>query len=249
MAITDLLSRIPIPPLLRRGAADRAGTGSPAPDGSWMADAWSGYSAPAAWAPGRPAARSAAAHLPAWAILALGSLALACLSLLALLLLNDRLEAEVATPGPIGSTLPVVADSAPIVAGGAPSQAAEPPAALATTFGTDPVSIPAEVLARLEAASNEPLRGELTELLTAVQVGFGSDSAQLDPALRSYATRMASRFEWNPDTFRVAVAAPAPALADARASTLRRLFGDAVASERLVIRTVTGPGALTLASR
>lgn len=213
-----------------------------------MADAWSGYSAPSA--PSVTSARPSAKHLPAWAILALGSLALACLSLLALLLLNDRLEEEATAPGRNGSPLSVVAESASIAAGGAPSRGAELPAAApATTFGTDPVSIPAEVIARLEAASNEPLRGELTELLAAIQVGFGSDSAQLDPALRSYATRMASRFEWNPDTFRVAVAAPAPALADARASTLRRLFGDAVASDRLVIQTVTGPGALTLVSR
>ena len=211
-----------------------------------MADAWSGYAAPAA--PGPSVPRPSATALPAWAILAMGSLALACLGLLALLALGARPGQAAETPGGTGGDTSVVEAAEPVAAGGAPSV----PAAAAvpvTTFGTEPVAISGEVLARLEAASNEPLHSELTALLAAIQIGFGSDSAQLDPALRSYATRMASRFEWNPDTFQVAVAAPTPALADARAATLRRLFGDAVASERLVIATASGPGALTLASR
>jgi hypothetical protein len=172
-------------------------------------------------------------------VLALGGASLSTLGLLGLLVLGAR----PATPA---------ADALPAQVAAAPSAAPTadtPVAAPETTFGTEPHAIPGDVIARLEAASNEPLHGELTQLLDAIQVGFGHESAALDPALRSYTVRMASRFEWNPDTFRVAVRAPSAELAEARAATLRRIFGDAVASRRLQIETATGPDALTLASR
>ena len=110
-----------------------------------------------------------------------------------------------------------------------------------------------EFLARLEAASNEPLHGELTQLLNAIQVGFGARSAQIDPALRPYTVRMASRFEWNPDTFRIAVAAPSAELAAARANDITynrfvqglRLAGVTVDRKVLADLAVTDPTAFS----
>ena len=231
-----------------------------------MAGAWSGYSAspsPSGASAGRrPAAATA---LPSWAILALGSLTLTCLALLAVLVAiahpadsaspvsSDALAAPVAASaaGEPTATEPTSDEASQRVTAApvAPEAAAAGAAAGSATYTADPLPVPAELITRLEASSNEPLHGELTQLLAAIQYGFGVGSAQLDPALRSYTARMASRFEWNPDTFRVAVSAPEAGLADARASTLRRLFSDAVTSRRLVIQTVTGPDALTLEPR
>jgi hypothetical protein len=173
-------------------------------------------------------------------VLALGGAALSTLGLLGLLVVGARPADVTASP----AAAAMASSPAPT---GAP--AADPAAVAETTFGTEPRPIPGDVIARLEAASNEPLHGELTQLLGAIQYGFGSESAALDPALRAYTVRMASRFEWNPDTFRVAVTAPTAALAEARAGTLRRVFGDAVATKRLQIEAAAGPPALTLAPR
>ena len=205
---------------------------------SWMADAWSGYAAPAEFAP-RATTPAAASPLPSHVVLALSGASLSTLGLLGLLVLGARPAA------PTGGAPP----SATAAVSPAASAADTPVATPETTFGDEPHAIPGDVIARLEAASNEPLHGELTQLLGAIQVGFGHESAALDPALRSYTVRMASRFEWNPDTFQVAVRAPSAELAEARAGTLRRIFGDAVASRRLQIESATGPDALTLASR
>ncbi len=204
-----------------------------------MESAWSGYSAPAAFTGPPDAPAPVSEPLPSYVVLALGGASLAALGLVAILLASSVAPAAVPALAPLVPQPLLAAESitrpAPIVA--------------ETTFGADPTPVTADVLARLEQSSNEPLHSELTQLLGAVQAGFGTDSAELDPALRSYTVRMASRFEWNPDTFRVAVTAPSADLADARARLLRRVFVDAVASRRLQIQTATGPDALTLVSR
>ncbi|HEX8387365.1 MAG TPA: hypothetical protein VF576_14325 [Rubricoccaceae bacterium] len=217
-----------------------------------MAGAWGGYAeGPGASAESTPAPSATA--LPAWAVLALGSLTLTCLGLLALLVLGAQPPPAGAPSDPVDAAGAVTPepepDAAPAVEDSAPQPAPAGADGAASAFAADPQPIPTDLITRLEASSNEPLQGELRHLLAAVQHGFGSESAQLEPTLRSYAYRMASRFEWNPDTFRVAVTAPSPALADARAATLRRLFGDAVASRRLVIRSAAGPNALSLVPR
>ena len=115
-------------------------------------------------------------------------------------------------------------------------------------YPAEPRPVPQEVITDIEAASGEPLPVELGRLLSGIQEGFGAESVQLAPELRAYVFRMASRFDWNPDTFRVAVTAPSAELAEARAATLRRLFESATGSERLQIRSGAGPHALTLVS-
>ncbi|GAB5537107.1 MAG: hypothetical protein Rubg2KO_33560 [Rubricoccaceae bacterium] len=115
-------------------------------------------------------------------------------------------------------------------------------------FPSEPSPVPQELITDIEAASGEPLPVELGRLLSAIQEGFGRESVQLAPELRAYVFRMASRFDWNPDTFRVAVTAPDADLAEARATTLRRLFENATGSERLQIRSGAGPHSLTLVS-
>lgn len=251
MAITDLLSRIPIPPALRRGGA-AAPPPAPAPDTTWIADAWAGYAAPAEFlaqdVPDPVASGPPANHLPSWAVLAMGALSLACVALAALLFSARAADTPGSTTAEASEAFSVFPAATPDETVTAGAIAADTPAAAEPTLGAEPAPVPSDVLTRLEAAGNGPLHGELAQLLSAVQVGFGSESAQLDPTLRSYTTRMAGRFEWNPDTFRVAVTAPSAALAEARAGTLRRLFGAAVASKRLVVQTATGPDALTLVS-
>ena len=221
-----------------------------APGTSWQATAGNGYAVPGVTGTASSGGPIGAAALPSWAVLVLGSLTLTSLGLAALLVvgIGSRAAPE---PAAIAPAATAAAD------GAAPEPAAEPAAnpqpagadEASTAYSDEPSAVPADVIARLEASSNEPLHSELTRLLAAVQHGFGGRSAQLDPALRSYTARMASRFEWNPDTFRVAVTAPDPALADARAETLRRLFSDAVVSRRLEIQTAAGPDALSLVSR
>ena len=115
-------------------------------------------------------------------------------------------------------------------------------------FPSEPNPVPQELITDIEASSGEPLPVELGRLLSAIQEGFGRESVQLAPELRAYVFRMASRFDWNPDTFRVAVTAPDAELAEARATTLRRLFENATGSERLQIRSGAGPHSLTLVS-
>lgn len=123
-----------------------------------------------------------------------------------------------------------------------------PAAQIPALFPAEPRPVPQDLITSLEAASGEPLPVELGRLLSAIQEGFGVQSVQLAPELRPYAFRMASRFDWNPDTFRVAVTAPTADLAEARAATLRRLFESAVGAERLQVRSGAGPHALTLVS-
>ncbi len=201
-----------------------------------MEGAWSGYSAPAEFSGAPPAAPKTAEPLPSYVVLAFGAAALSTLGLVAVFL--------AASTAPAAE--PALAPVAPVAEASITRPA---PVAAETTFGADPTPMTADVLARLEQSGNEPLHGEFTQLLDAIQAGFGTQSANLDPALRSYTVRMASRFEWNPDTFRVAVTAPRADLADARARLLRRVFADAVASRRLQIQTATGPDALTLVTR
>lgn len=121
-------------------------------------------------------------------------------------------------------------------------------AAIPALFPAEPNPVPQELITDIEAASGEPLPVELGRLLSAIQEGFGRESVQLAPELRAYVFRMASRFDWNPDTFRVAVTAPSADLAEARATTLRRLFENATGAKRLQIRSGTGPHSLTLVS-
>ncbi len=240
MAVTDLLSRIPNPPARRPDLADASG------DGGAALGQWAAFSAPAEFLP--PAAarpgRSSRRSLPSWVVLALASAALAVIALVALTLLR------VVGPDTASGVAPTAFETvAATPADRAPAAPAETTGTAAATFGTDPTPVPADVIARLEAASNEPLHAELAQLLAAIGIGFGGRSAQVDPALRPYTVRMASRFEYNPDTFRIAVAAPSAELAAARVATLTRVFGDAVAAQRLLIEPTTGPDAITLAPR
>lgn len=180
--------------------------------------------------------------LPSYAIALIGGLALTSLALAVALVL-----ALSSDPEPVVQAEPVA------VVGADPAEPTAPapnpaPSATPASFPADPLPIPVDLITRLEAASGEPLDVELTRLLDAIQHGFGSQSARLEPTLRSYVYRMTSRFEWNPDSFRVAVTAPSADLAEARAALLTSLFEEAVATGRLQIGTGTGPHALTLVS-
>lgn len=175
------------------------------------------------------------APLPSHAILVIGGLTLVCIALAGVLLMTLGGEPAEA-PADLAVPVETVAD-------------APAPAAPAASFDAEPAAIPTALLTRLEAASDGPLEQELALLLEAIQTGFGTSSVQLEPTLRAYAYRMASRFVWNPDTFQVDVRAPDEALASARAATLVRLFEAAVDDGRLDVRPGVGPHSLTLASR
>ncbi|WP_143537631.1 hypothetical protein [Rubrivirga marina] len=202
-------------------------------------------SGPEAGTPAPPPSRSRRAPLPplpSWGIALVGGLSLVCLALTAALAIaaTDRPRVEAApAPADTDETAPAGADApAPVPPPTAPATPAD--------FSAEPAPIPVDLLTRLESASDEPLDVELSRLLDAIHHGFGRRSAQLEPTLRSYVYRMASRFEWNPDTFRVAVTAPDPDLASARAVLLEHLFEDAVAAGRLDVGVGVGPHALTL---
>jgi hypothetical protein len=180
-----------------------------------------------------PRARPArpARPLPSYAVATIGGLALACLALT--VALAATVSARPAAEGPVAR---------------APSDtaAARPAPAAASA---DPRPIPVDLLARLEAAGDEPVATELGALLGAVQHGFGTESAHLEPTLGSYAARTAARIDRSStDTFYVAVTAPSPALAEARAALVSRLFSGAVGDDRLRVSAGTGPHALTLVS-
>ena len=190
--------------------------------------------------------RASLPPLPSWGIALVGALSLACLALTAALAIaatdRPRVEAAPAPADTEGAAAPAAAEPASATSSTPPLAPSVSPA----DFSADPAPIPVDLLTRLEEASSEPLDVELSRLLDAIQHGFGRRSAQLEPTLRSYVYRMASRFEWNPDSFRVAVTAPDPDLAAARAVLLERLFEDAVAAGRLDVGTGVGPHALTL---
>ena len=257
VAITDLLDRVPIP--ARRPAPPPAagpggrplperpfsvelppvervgisldplaeGAGVPVPEEDRPAARPT--DAPAASSPARPAPRAARPPLPSYAVAAIGGLTLLSLALAVALVVAARATPAAAAPSAATPAVPVSAAPTP-------------------SFGSDPAPIPVDLITRLEDASEEPLDVELARLLDAVQHGFGGRSAVLEPTLRSYVYRMSSRFEWNPDTFRVAVTAPDPDLAAARGELLEHVFEGAVAQGRLQVGTGVGPHALTLVS-
>ena len=175
------------------------------------------------------------APIPSRAVAMIGGLALLSFALVV------ALAATVATddgpPPPVETVAP------------APSASATAEAALVLNDFPEPPPIPAEVMARLEAASGEPLAVELERLLEAIGYGFAEDGARLAPELRTYTYRMASRFAWNPGTYAIAVTAPSESLADARAALLVHLFEDAVTDGRLRIGSDIGPHALTLVTQ
>ena len=264
MPITDLLDRIPFSPADRAERPGDAGrsfsielpdverVGISLPPGivpprtdalpETPPDVEPAEDAPTAPAPGASRAgrsgRSAAVQppLPSWAVVLIGGLALLCLALVASLALAAGRQAGPETAPPAAAA----PDDGPVADAG--------PDAIPVSFPADPSPIPVDLITRLEAASEEPLDVELSRLLDAIQHGFGTQSVQLDPTLRSYVYRMASRFEWNPDTFRVAVTAPDPDLATARGALLEHLFEDASATGHLQVGTGIGPHALTLVS-
>jgi len=229
-----------------RGSASAPMSAVPPPPEVLYAESGRPAAPPNATPPGAPSGASRAGRpavrrpLPSVAVLAIGALALACLTLLAALVMtaSDASPAVASAP-----------DEVEIVTGAAEASP-EAPAAVSAAGGaagsTEGSSVSADQLAALEAAANLPLTGELTAFLSAAEASFGATSAQLDPALRPYAYRLASRFEWNPDTFRISVVAPDAALAQSRVDVLKQVFSDAVASGRLVLVPATGPSALTL---
>ena len=190
--------------------------------------------------PPSPRSPSPRPPLSSTAIAAIGALLVLCLALATALWVTAQNGAPAAQAAPPAQAEP----NAPSEPAAAPAR--PDPARLDAAFTAEPSPIPVDLLTRLEAASEEPLDVELSHLLDAVQHGFGQRSTQLEPTLRSYVYRMSSRFEWNPDSFRVAVTAPDADLAAARGATLERLFDDAVASGRLRVGTGVGPHALTL---
>ena len=261
MPITELLDRVPFSPGARAPrpepdgvpeaertfeielpSSDEIDGAIPIPDRPVPADDLP--EPPPAAPPRRRAVPTARPPMPSWGIALVGGLSLVSLALAA------ALAVAVAEPDRIEAAPPPADTSAPAATSVGPSTPAELPAAPpplpSASFPADPAPIPVDLLTRLEEASDEPLDVELSRLLDAIQHGFGQRSAQLEPTLRSYVYRMASRFEWNPDSFRVAVTAPEPDLAAARAALLKRLFEDAVAAGRLEVGTGAGPHALTL---
>ena len=187
--------------------------------------------------------------LPSWAAAVIGGLSLLSLALavtLAAVLLEDAPVEAVPVAEPDAGLEAPPAEAAEADVAETSDEAPLEPATAPSSFAAEPSPIPVELLTRLEEASDQPLEVELTRLLDATQHGFGRRSARLEPTLRSYVYRMASRFEWNPATFRVAVTAPDPDLAAARGALLEQLFAEAVEAGRLDIGTGVGPHGLTL---
>ena len=250
VAITDLLDRIPFSP-----RADAGGDSGPAdrpfsvevPEveraGIDLPESAALPEAPPPGLDGPPVGtpRPAPAPLPSYAIVVIGGLALLCVAL------SAALAVTVAEAGPPAETAAdATAETPPAGATAEASTAAATADAPSAAYTADPAPIPVDLITRLEEASEEPLDVELSRLLDAIQHGFDRRSVALEPTLRSYVYRMSSRFEWNPDTFRVAVTAPDAALAQARTATLTHLFEDAAASGRLQVRPGVGPHALSL---
>lgn len=193
------------------------------------------------WTPSTP--------LPSQVVLLVAGLALACLTLLAAFTLStfEEESVRVAAPGAYEQQAEL-GEAGAITVGGRLAQQSTPQAesAAPASFPAEPLPIPTDLLTDLEAAGDLPLDVELARLLDAIQYGFGSESVQLEPTLRSYVYRMASRFEFNPGTFRIAVTAPKAELAEARSAVLGQLFDGAVASGKLKFASGLGPHALSL---
>ncbi len=252
VAVTDLLTTISFPPAEAPDVLDGPAAPAASGDGATrpFAIEFPGLDVPGVGSPAAPTRPTPAGPtesvpstpavfptVPSYAILVIGGLVLMCLALTAAL--ATSLSAPAERPEPV------------LTVGRAdrPAPPPEPPAvatAVPASFPAEPVPIPVELLTQLEAASEQPLDVELTRLLDAIQYGFGTRSARLEPTLRSYVYRMSSRFEWNPGSFRVAVSAPTADLAEARSALLADLFPDAVAAGRLRLATTVGPHTLTL---
>ncbi|MDX1419318.1 MAG: hypothetical protein R3181_05075 [Rubricoccaceae bacterium] len=182
-----------------------------------------------------PSRIPSAPPLSSHGVLFAGAFALGCLVLSATLLFEMA-----------GPAQPALSFDAAVLTVGAseasPEDAAEAPQAV---FLDDPDPIPASVLTALERAAEEPFETELTRLLDALQYGFGERSVQVEPTLRPYAFRLAGRLNVRTGSFRVIAGAPDPALAEARAATLRNLFATAgVAPGRLTVVARAGAPAL-----
>ena len=182
--------------------------------------------------------------LPSYGVAAIGGLSLLCLAL------SVALAAALSTPtGAAGHSDGAVESAVGQSAGGeadgeAASEAAAPPSPAA--FAAAPRPIPVELLTGLEAAGERPVATELNALLGALQHGFGTESARLEPTIGSYAARTAARLALAADTFRVAVTAPSADLAEARAALVSRLFAEGGGHVR--VAAGIGPHALTLVS-
>lgn len=200
--------------------------------------------------------------LPSAAVLAIAGLALTCLALVAALVLSsaDRpveYQSAVAVPGIPATATPPDAESAAAAAPEASGESDAPAPSrtqtvavdsLLAAFPAEPRPIPTGVITRIEAAETEPVAIELGHLLDAIQTGFGTQSAQLEPTLRPYVFRIAGRLSVRAEPLRIAATAPDGALAQARAATLRRLFDLAGVSTGLSIGAGTGPHALSIVS-
>ena len=234
MSVTDLLARIPFSPT--RGQEPEARPSDVGPPRTFAvetpaAEAAGGRKDLAFVARPRPApvAVPPPPPLPSWAALVIGGLMLVSIAL-ATALVAVALQGD---PHAVGreSIYEIV-----------------PLASATPTFPAPATSIPIDMLTQLEAVGQEPIEVELAHLLDAIGHGFGQRSARLEPTLQSYVYRMSSRFEWSPDSFRVAVTAPDADLAAARGDLLERLFANAVTAGRLRVGTGTGPHSLTLVS-
>jgi hypothetical protein len=172
-------------------------------------------------------------------------LALACLALFTTLLMESAAPAPPALvlDGASGADRAEAPTARPVSA--APRDAHASRATFDVVFTDEPEPIPSGMLTALERAAEEPLDVELARLLDALQYGFGERSVRVEPTLRPYAFRLAGRLNVRPVPFRVRVAAPDPALAEARAGTLRNLFEAAgVAPGRLAFVARRGAPAL-----
>ena len=186
-------------------------------------------------------------------MLAIVALTLLCLALgIALVLTASDAPVEYAASAPVSAS----AQPEPTP----PSPAALPAAARADSttlrldslmgaYPAEPQPIPAGVLTAIEEAGDGPLEPELSQLLAAVQTGFGERSAQIEPTLRPYLFRIVGRLSVRTDTVRIAATAPDLDLARARAATLRRTLDVAgVSPTRVQIGAGTGAHALALVS-
>jgi len=179
------------------------------------------------------------------AVLMVGGLTLLCLSMAAAM----AFQTDPAEAPPSLDAVPAM--EATPVADASAEEATDPstlPGAPTPAVGTaEATPVSADTLPDLEQAGNGPLQGELAQLLTAIQYGFGAQSAELEPTLRPYVAHVVGRLNVHPGPFGVTVSAPDAAMAERRAEVLRAAFAAAgLPPERLPFTPVTGPPALTL---